>query len=129
MKKNHDSEDLKSYRPISKTSYLSKLIELSFKTDLMDFVVRNSLLPDYQSAYRKSHSTETALLKIYNDLLLSLDNGKSSLLVLLDSSAAYDTVSHKILLEKLRNKGIGGNAQMFLSSYLENELFALASRA
>src|SRR5207245_465236 len=75
----------------------------------------------YQSAYRQYHSTETALLRIYNDALLSIDQQKVSALVLLDLSAAFDTIDHQILLSRLAsNFGINGSAFSLISSYLLN---------
>src|SRR2546426_1075611 len=75
----------------------------------------------YQSAYRPFHSTETALLRIYNDILLSIDQQKVSALVLLDLSAAFDTIDHQILLSRLTsNFGITGSAFSLISSYLLN---------
>ena len=53
----------------------------------------NGILPLLQSAYRKNHSTETALLKVSNDLLMDMNKGYVSLLVLLDPSAAFDRVA------------------------------------
>src|SRR5580698_7819998 len=58
-------------------------------------------LSPYQSAYRKFYSTETALLRITNDILLSCDRQKVTALVLLDLSAAFDTIDHTILLSRL----------------------------
>jgi len=63
-----------------------------------EHLTKFNLLPAQQSAYQSSHSTETAILSVYNDLVRSVDNGKVSLLVLLDLSAAFDTVDHQILL-------------------------------
>ena len=66
----------------------------------------NNLYPVLQSAYRQNHSTETALLKVKNDLLLNMDKGHVTLilLVMLDLSAAFDTVDHGILLHRLQSK-------------------------
>ena len=78
-------------------------------------------LSSFQSAYRQFHSVETALIKIQNDLLLALDKKKISALVLLDLTAAFDTVDHSILISRLnRNFGISDSALSLLSSYLSN---------
>ena len=64
-----------------------------------------------QSAYKKQHSCETALLRVQNGILMALDSGKCVILLLLDLSAAFDTVDHEILLCRLHSKfGIKGKA-------------------
>ena len=72
-----------------------------------------------QSAYRKYHSTESALLKVFNDINTAIDNQHECVLVLLDLSAAFDNIDHKILINRLENKyGISGLALEWLKSYL-----------
>ena len=72
----------------------------------------NNLLNQFQSAYRPGHSTKTALLKIVNDLLISLDDGDISLLASLDLSAAFDTIDHNIFLHRLQHDfGLSGRIQ------------------
>jgi len=72
-----------------------------------------------QSAYKRYHSTETALLKVRNDLLKDVNNGKQCLLVLLDLSAPLDTIDHCLLLNRLQSEyGIKGKALSWFSSYL-----------
>ena len=66
-KENLDKHELKSYRPISNLTFLSKLIERIVSMQLTDYLENNDLLPKHQSAYRRCHSTETALLKVYSD--------------------------------------------------------------
>ena len=74
-----------------------------------------------QSAYRQFHSTETALLRIKNDLLMVMDRQKVTLLILLDLSAAFDTIVHDILVDKLRNCfGIDGTVLAWIKSYLND---------
>ena len=75
----------------------------------------------FKSAYKPGYSTETALLKIVNDLLLSLDNGNISIVTFLDLSAAFDTIDHNILLSRLEHVlGLHGTALQWFSSYLSN---------
>ena len=83
----------------------------------------NNLLNQFQSAYRPGHSTETALLKIVNDLLLSLDDGKISLLASLDLSPAFDTIDHDILLHRLQHDfGLSGTVLDWFSSYISGRI-------
>ena len=88
---------------------------------MQSYMAANQLYPVLQSAYRHHHSTETALLKVKNDILMSMNNQHVTLLVLLDLSAAFDTVDHAILLECLRNDlGVSGTVLSWFSSYLTN---------
>ena len=82
-------------------------------------MVVNDLYPAHQSAYRKHHSTEAAIIKIMNDILLSMNDQHVTLLLLLDLSAAFDTVDNTLLLQSLQTKfGIHGTALDWLNSYL-----------
>jgi hypothetical protein len=79
----------------------------------------NNLDEPFQSGYTKAHSTETALIRIQNDLLMSVDTKGAAVLVLLDLSAAFDTVDHSILKHRLENNfGITGKALSWMQSYL-----------
>ena len=99
-KPNADFEQFSSFRPVSNLKFLSKLIEKSVCLQLNNYLVNNSLHEPLQSAYKVGHSTETALLAITDDILLSLDRGENVFLVLLDLSAAFDTVNHSRLLSR-----------------------------
>jgi len=74
---------------------------------LQAFLDNNDMLPATQSAYRQSHSTETAVLKVYNDLLMAADRCQVSALCLLDLTAAFDTVDHDLLILRLRDPAVG----------------------
>ncbi len=114
-----DPDVLDNYRPISLLPFLSKLLERVVLQRLLLHLIENELFTPFQSAYRAGHSTETALLKVVNDLLLSIDEGGASLLTLLDLSAAFDTVDHRILLNRLKSRfGISGVALQWFRSYL-----------
>ena len=116
-----DPEVLKSYRPVSNLSFISKLIEKHVLSHLQDYSITHNLSDPYQSAYTKFHSTETALLKIQSDLLMAVDKKGAAVLVLLDLSAAFDTIDHGILLKRLEvNFGIKDLALSWVKSYLTN---------
>ena len=88
------------------------------------------LYPLLQSAYRTGYSTENALLKVHNDIMLSMDKQRVTLLVLLDLSAAFDTVNHHVLLKRLESSfGTSGTALNWFKSYLEDQLSASALKA
>ena len=80
-----------------------------------------AFLEEFQSAHKSHHSTETALVKVQNDVLKAIDNNRSVILLLLDLSAAFDTVDHSILLSRLQNRfGIRNIALKWFHSYLHS---------
>ena len=99
-----DPESLLNYRPVIDLSFLSKILEKTVLRQLIPHLETNSLLHPHQSAYKKNHSCETALLKIYEDLL-KMSKPKSFVFILfLDFTAAFDTVNHSILFNKLQHQ-------------------------
>ena len=75
----------------------------------------------FQSAYVKGSSTETALVKVQNDILMAMESKQVTILILLDLSSAFDTIDHTILLERLeKHLGVMGKALQWLGSYLTN---------
>uniref|UniRef100_A0A669CPU2 Reverse transcriptase domain-containing protein n=1 Tax=Oreochromis niloticus TaxID=8128 RepID=A0A669CPU2_ORENI len=121
-----DHTVLASYRPISKLSFMSKILEKIVHCQLMDFLNENGILEVFQSGFKNFHSTESALLKVFNDILLSCDSGNHVVLVLLDLTAAFDTVDHNILLSRLHHlAGIRGTALKWFRSYLCDRTFSV----
>jgi len=85
----------------------------------VEHLTRNRLCDPLQSAYRQGHSTETALLKVQNDMLEAMGNQKVSILLLLDLSAAFDAVNHKVLLKWLKDGcGVQKYALQWFDLYL-----------
>ena len=115
-----DCEDLKNFRPISNLKFLSKLTERVAASQLNHYIQHNNLHSEFQSAYRKHHSIETALLRVHNDLAIAIDAHYDAVLILLDLSAAFDTLDHSILLNRLCQRyGFTGDAFSWLKSYLQ----------
>ena len=116
-----DPENLSNYRPISNLRFTSKLIERAATSQLQTYLCENDLHAKMQSAYRPYHSTEIALLRVQNDILLALDQRKEAVLVRLDFTAAFDTIDHTQLCHRLSSRfGIRDTALKWFSSYLNN---------
>ena len=114
-----DSDIFKNYRPVSNLVFLSKLVERVVDIRLENHMTSNNLHINNQFGYKKHHSTESLLLKIVDNLLLSCDNNIPSVVLLLDLSAAFDTVDHKKLLEILHHDiGITGTCYEWYKSFL-----------
>ena len=98
---------------------MSKLVVRAVCDQLLEHVTKTGKLKELQSAYRSGHSTETVLLKVKTDILNAMDKQMVTCLVLLDLSAAFDTVSHELLLDQLKYQfGINSSALSWIESYL-----------
>ena len=117
-----DHELYPSYRPISNFRFVNKAIEKVVAARRLNEHLNNGdLMELFQSAYRASHSTETALTRVHNYVLRAIDDGQCVIFVLLEPSAAFDTVDHSILLNRLNHCfGIRGKALTWFQSYLLN---------
>jgi len=98
-----NKHDLGNYRTISHLSFLSKLTERIAKLRLVDYLSTNNLINSFQSAYIKHHSTETTRLSVNDDIIrvISYELSKVTYLKLLELSAAFDTIDHSFLFERL----------------------------
>ena len=120
-KRGLDAANPANYRPISNLNTISKIIERLDLARLHQNIVGSPNYNELQSAYRKHHSTETALLRVLNDVYENADAGRCTLFVALDLSAAFDTVEHSVLLRRLENSfGVSGDVLKWISSYLSN---------
>ncbi len=112
---------LPNYRPVSNLQYISKVVERSVAVQLVGHMKGNKLFDKFQSAYLEGWSVETALVRVQNDILTAIDQQQVTAVILLDLSAAFDTVSHKILLHRLEHRcGITGGVLSWIKSYLSD---------
>ena len=106
-----DYEILKNYKPVANLLFISKIIEKANATQIHSHLINNDIVDNFQSAYKMGHSCETALLRVYNDIVTTIGRGNGAMLVLLDLSAAFDTIDHDNLFCILKKDvGISGNA-------------------
>lgn len=117
-----DVSEMKNYRPISLLPIFSKVMEKFINNQLIEHLEHNNLLDPSQSGFRTGCSTEAALVEVTDNIRLHLDKGTPTMLVLLDLSAAFDTISHNILLRRLKECGVEGKALAWLRSFLSNRL-------
>jgi len=121
-----DVDVVENYRPVSNLSSLSKLLECAVFNQLESHLVDAGLFPQHHSAHRKGHSTETALVKVCADLIKHMESGHHVLFALLDLSAAFDTVDHCILSERLsRSFAIRNGVLDWLRDYLARRRFTV----
>ena len=118
-KQGQDPEILKNYRPVANLSFISKIIEKAIATQI--HLINNDIVDNFQSAYKAGHSCETALLRVYTDVITTIGRGNVAMLVLLDLSAAFDTIDHDNLFCILvKYVGICGNVLKLYFSYFSN---------
>ena len=110
-----------SYRPVANLSFISKIIEKAIATQIHDHLINNDIVDNFQSAYKAGHSCETALLRVYNDIVTTIGRGNGAMLVLPDLAAAFDTIDHdKLFCILAKYVGICGNALKLIKSYFSN---------
>ena len=107
-----------NYRPISLMSVLAKVIEKILFEQTYEYVTSKNILFENQSGFRPQHSTYTAVLNLTEDVLQNIDEGLVTGMIILDLKQAFDSIIHKILLDKLYFIGIRGTALNWFKSYL-----------
>ena len=120
LKKQSPSLDInKNYQLVSNLPFVSKVLERVVASQLKAYMDYNNLHDPLQSAYKTAHSTESALLKVQNNIFRTVDHGGVAVLELMDLSASFDTIDHSILLDRMRHQlGINGVAHAWFESYL-----------
>ena len=122
-----DTADMSNFRPVSNLSFMSKVVERAVASQLTEYLSANGLLPCLQSAYRKRHSTETAMLRVWSDILMAADVQQVTLLAMLDLSAAFDCVDHTILLQRLQvGAGLTDVVLEWIASFLSERTQQIA---
>ena len=117
-----------NFRPVSNLAYISKLAECAATSQLIQHIDRFNLMESNQSAYRALHSTETALLKVKTDIISALDCQEVASLILLDLSAAFDTIDHFTLLQQLQQHfAVSCTSLEWFCSYLTNRTQAVVA--
>ena len=118
LHKDGPRNDRNNYRPISVLSVFSKILEKHVARSFINFLRDNKLLYKYQSAFRGNHSTETALIRLTDQILFNMDNDEITALVFLDFRKAFDVINHDLLLKKLSIYGVGNSTVGWFRSYL-----------
>lgn len=105
-------------RPISNIPEPSKILERALHRQIIDFIERNNILDPFQSGFRTGYNTQSALLRLTDDIRRAIDERRVTILILFDFTKAFDTIRHSILLKKLRDIGFSSNALTLIHSYL-----------
>ncbi len=117
LSKGGDPADPNNYRPISKLPVLAKVFESLINDQLKKKLSTNNILQDYQSGFRMGHSTITAATLVSNDIITALDSKKSCVALFIDLSKAFDSVDHKLMLQRLRYIGLSEPALKWFKIY------------
>ena len=117
--------DPSNYRPISLLPLLSKVFERVVFNQTEEFLSLNKVLYDYQSGFRKNHSTDTCLSFLNDKILKGFDDGLLTGMILINLQKVFDTINHDILLKKLSIIGFSDHTVKWFQSYLSNRKFTV----
>ena len=115
-----NTEDATNYRPISVTGALAKIFEQVIRNQINDYLISNNLLSPKQFRYRKKVSTTDAILQCTEYVRTEMDKKNTVCGAFLDLSKAFDSISHEILIEKLKFLGFDGTSTQLIRSYLKD---------
>ena len=118
--KQGDIYSCNNYRPISLISIFSKIFEKCIYKQLVSYFNKNNVFYKSQFGFRENYSTELAVAQVCNEIIENLENNDITCSIFLDLAKAFDTVDHKILLDKLHKYGIRGEPHKLLANYLNN---------
>nr|CAI5862439.1 unnamed protein product [Callosobruchus analis] len=118
--KKGDIQCVENYRPIVMPSAFSKTFEYAFLHRLSGYIQKNNVISQNQHGFRENRSTDTAIHSFYGPLVKHMENGECPVGIFCDLTKAFDCVNHMILLDKLSNYGVRGNALKWISSFLED---------
>lgn len=107
-------------RPISLLPIFSKVLEKIVYTQINEYFSNHNIIPKHQSGFRKAHSTTTALLNLHDAVIRNLDNKLATVLIMLDFSKAFDTISHELMCAKLKYYGFDHISLLFFKNYLQS---------
>lgn len=114
--------ELSNYRPVALTSTISKILEYCMLERLNSFLDKYAIITDSQHGFRKGHSTSTALINFYCQVLKLIEERKTPIAIFCDLKKAFDCVQHDVLLQKLQSYGIRGKIAEWFESYLNNRI-------
>ena len=115
------------FRPVALLSFLSKVLEKLVHDQVVNFLTKSSILDKFQTGFRKHHSTQSALIKLTDDIRMGNERQLATILLQFDFSKAFDNVSPSILLGKLRNAGFSKSTLRWFWSYLCGRSVCVAS--
>lgn len=120
--KTKNSSELRHFRSISILCVISKALECIVATQMTEFLERSNSLDPFQNAYWRGYSTQTALIRVMDDIRLAADKREIIVSAFFDFSKAIDCVNHKLLINKLRNKNFSASTLNWFYSYPDNRV-------
>ena len=117
--------DPQNYRPISLLPLISKIIEKVIHNQSQEYLDKHNILYKYQSGFRKNHSADTCLSYLNDKIIQGFDKGLLTGMILIDLQKAFDTINHRLFLEKLSVLGFHTSTIAWYKSYLENRTFSV----